>query len=107
MSKAYLKAKEKYNEIINDAGRGDWYCKFRMPSIVFLLLTPPNRGKKRIVTDPKCQRRKGRTNRIAPSRLPSKGKCDAVAHVDHAPSRRGSTGSMTDKIKDWMNRPAY
>ncbi|KAK8042149.1 hypothetical protein PG993_006672 [Apiospora rasikravindrae] len=25
MSKAYLKAKEKYNEIINDAGRGDWY----------------------------------------------------------------------------------
>lgn len=29
MSKAYLKAKEKYNEIINDAGRGDWYCKQR------------------------------------------------------------------------------
>ncbi|KAK7969354.1 hypothetical protein PG988_008427 [Apiospora saccharicola] len=70
MSKAYLKAKEKYNEIINDAGRGDWYCKPTTP-------------------------------------LPSKGKCDVVAHVAHPPSRRGSTGSMSDKIKDWMNRPAY
>ncbi|KAK8048678.1 hypothetical protein PG994_010408 [Apiospora phragmitis] len=74
MSKAFLKAKEKYNEMLNDAGRGDWYC---------------------------------RTNRVAPSRIPTSGKCGAVCRIDHAPSRRGSTGSMTDKVKDWMNRPAY
>lgn len=27
MSKSFLKAKEKYNEMFNDAGRADWVCK--------------------------------------------------------------------------------
>ncbi len=28
MSKAYLAAKEKYQAVIDDAGRGDYYCEY-------------------------------------------------------------------------------
>ncbi|ORY67691.1 uncharacterized protein BCR38DRAFT_483304 [Pseudomassariella vexata] len=74
MSKAFLKAKEKYDAVINDAGRGDWSC---------------------------------RTNRIGASRRPSSGTYDMVNKIEHPPSRRGSTVSVKDKIKDMLNRPAY
>ncbi|KAI0437618.1 hypothetical protein F4803DRAFT_141919 [Xylaria telfairii] len=82
MSKAYLLAKEKYQAVIDDAGRGDYYC---------------------------------RTNRVGVGRHPSSGQCNMSNRVDHLERRRssasstGATGGLTmrDRIKDWMNRPAY
>ncbi|RYC63287.1 hypothetical protein CHU98_g2933 [Xylaria longipes] len=82
MSKAYLLAKEKWQAVIDDAGRGDYYC---------------------------------RTNRVSAGRHPSSGQCNISNRVDHLERRRSSTSSagsagsptMRDRVKDWMNRPAY
>ncbi|KAK9423575.1 hypothetical protein SUNI508_04056 [Seiridium unicorne] len=46
-------------------------------------------------------------NRTITGRHPSSGACGMVGHVDHEKSRRASSGSMSDRIRDWMNRPAY
>lgn len=93
MSKAYLKAKEKYDAMINDTARKDFTCKLLTPQALvdgtaFTFLT-------------------GRTNRIATTRHPSTGGCEVVTGVDHEKSRRASSGSIKDRIKDMMNRPAY
>ncbi|KAI1490172.1 hypothetical protein F4809DRAFT_175983 [Biscogniauxia mediterranea] len=78
MSKAYLAAKEKYQAVIDDAGRGDYVC---------------------------------RTNRIGASRMPTKGDCHMINRVDHPERRRSSTGSstggMSERIRNLLNRPAY
>ncbi|KAI1195925.1 hypothetical protein F5X97DRAFT_227503 [Nemania serpens] len=82
MSKAYLLAKEKYQAVLDDAGRADYYC---------------------------------RTNRVGVGRHPSSGGCEVANRIDHLERRRSSTGSagspgsptMRDRIRDWMNRPAY
>ncbi|KAI0874393.1 hypothetical protein GGS24DRAFT_459489 [Hypoxylon argillaceum] len=83
MSKAYLLAKEKYQAVLDDAGRGDYYC---------------------------------RTNRVGVGRHPSSGVCNMANRIEHPERRRSSTGSagasagsptMRDRIRDWMNRPAY
>ncbi|KAI1075333.1 hypothetical protein F5B20DRAFT_560439 [Whalleya microplaca] len=75
MSKIFLAAKEKYQAVLDDAGRGDSVC---------------------------------RTNRICTTRHPSNGDCHATNKVDHYPQRRRSSGgSMSERIKDMMNRPAY
>ncbi|KAI0545679.1 hypothetical protein F4679DRAFT_560346 [Xylaria curta] len=82
MSKAYLLAKEKYQAVIDDAGRADIYC---------------------------------RTNRVSVGRHPSSGECNMSNRVDHIERRRSSASSagspasptMRDRIRDWMNRPAY
>ncbi|KAI1313544.1 hypothetical protein F5Y03DRAFT_336951 [Xylaria venustula] len=80
MSKAYLAAKEKYQAVIDDAGRADYYC---------------------------------RTNRYGAGRHPSSGECSMSNKIDHPERRRSSAGSvpvpptLRDRIKSWMNRPAY
>ncbi|KAH9992385.1 hypothetical protein F4779DRAFT_609213 [Xylariaceae sp. FL0662B] len=75
MSKIFIAAKEKYQAMLDDAGRGDYVC---------------------------------RTNRIGATRHPSNGDRKLTNRVDHHPQkRRGSTGSISEKIKDMMNRPAY
>ncbi|KAI2630421.1 hypothetical protein GGS21DRAFT_200086 [Xylaria nigripes] len=78
MSKA---AKEKYQAVLDDAGRADYYC---------------------------------RTNRVGIGRHPSSGECNMANKVEHPERRRSSTGSaippsptMRQRIKSWMNRPAY
>ncbi|KAI0396972.1 hypothetical protein F5Y17DRAFT_47216 [Xylariaceae sp. FL0594] len=102
-SRAYLAAKERYQAVLDDAGRGDFYC---------------------------------RTNRVGTTRLPSSGDCNPINRVDH-PERRRSSGatsnsssgsgsnhrsgnadanktdsignpmSFREKLRSWMNRPAY
>ncbi|KAI1365163.1 hypothetical protein F5Y08DRAFT_304623 [Xylaria arbuscula] len=82
MSKAYLAAKEKYQAMLDDAGRRDYYC---------------------------------RTNRFGAGRHPSSGECNMANRVDHPERRRSSASSagpvasptMREKIREWMNRPAY
>ncbi|KAI1828389.1 hypothetical protein F4861DRAFT_535349 [Xylaria intraflava] len=82
MSKANLAAKEKYQAVLDDAGRADYYC---------------------------------RTNRFGVGRHPSSGDCNMSNRVDHLERRRSSTSSTTppgaltlrERVKSWMNRPAY
>ncbi|KAI3337559.1 hypothetical protein HD806DRAFT_43453 [Xylariaceae sp. AK1471] len=83
MSKAYLAAKEKYQAVIDDAGRSDYYC---------------------------------RTNRFGASRSPSVGENHPINRIDHPVRRRSSSGvavaigdpvTIRERIRDWMNRPAY
>ncbi|KAI0506720.1 hypothetical protein F5B22DRAFT_434343 [Xylaria bambusicola] len=82
MSKAYLAAKEKYQAVLDDAGRRDYYC---------------------------------RTNRFGAGRHPSSGECNMSNKIDHPERRRSSASSagpvrgptMRDRIREWMNRPAY
>ncbi|KAF3014266.1 hypothetical protein G7054_g12955 [Neopestalotiopsis clavispora] len=45
-------------------------------------------------------------NRTIVGRAPSSGSTGMIGHVDHAPSRRMSN-SFGDRVKDWMNRPAF
>ncbi|KAI1435509.1 hypothetical protein GGR50DRAFT_314138 [Xylaria sp. CBS 124048] len=79
MSKAYQAAKEKYQAVLDDAGRGDYYC---------------------------------RTNRVGAGRHTSSIESNKVDHLER---RRSSAASgppprpptMRERIKSWMNRPAY
>ncbi|KAI1263929.1 hypothetical protein F5Y18DRAFT_91529 [Xylariaceae sp. FL1019] len=80
MSKAFLAAKEKYQAVLDDPGRADYYC---------------------------------RSNRYGASRHPSLS--HEVSRVDHPERRRSSASAaslansptMREKIRSWMNRPAY
>ncbi|KAI1503336.1 hypothetical protein F5X99DRAFT_375771 [Biscogniauxia marginata] len=77
MSKIFTAAKEKYQAVLDDAGRGDYAC---------------------------------RTNRIGAGRHPSTGNCHMINRVDHPERRRsstGSTGAVSSRIRDMLNRPAY
>ncbi|KAI0200780.1 hypothetical protein F4808DRAFT_427954 [Astrocystis sublimbata] len=82
MSKAYLLAKEKYQAVLDDAGRGDFYCR-------------TNRfGAGRHPSSGQCDM----SNRIDhPERRPSSA------------SATGSAGNLTlrSRLREWMNRPAY
>ncbi|KAI1179975.1 hypothetical protein F4777DRAFT_355595 [Nemania sp. FL0916] len=83
MSKAYLAAKEKYQAVLDDAGRGDWYCR-------------TNRyGATRHPSSGECNM----SNRV--DHPPRRRSSASSAGPPAAPSLR-------DKIKEWaLNRPAY
>ncbi|KAI1811328.1 hypothetical protein GGS20DRAFT_115165 [Poronia punctata] len=83
MSKAYLAAREKYQAVLDDAGRADWYCR-------------TNRyGASRHPSSGDCHP----TNRID--------------HPERRRSSAGSVGSIgapvtfRDRVRSWTNRPAY
>ncbi|GAP87524.1 hypothetical protein SAMD00023353_2600210 [Rosellinia necatrix] len=81
MSKAYLLAKEKYQAVIDDAGRGDYYCRTNRVSVG----RHPSSGE--------CNM----SNRVD---RPERRRSSAGS----AASVGGPT--MRDRIRDWMNRPA-
>lgn len=49
----------------------------------------------------------GYSKRVITGRHPSLGSVGMVGRVDHEKARRASSGSIGDRIRDWMNRPAY
>jgi hypothetical protein len=116
MSKAYQKAKEKYDAMMNDPGRSNWMGKPVDPLglILIFLSTDPGRpwspASDKLHHRPDLTSPADRTNRIGVTRHPSSGKCDAVGHIEHVPThipstqRRGSTGSISDWVQKWGAR---
>ncbi|CAJ2506695.1 Uu.00g078810.m01.CDS01 [Anthostomella pinea] len=94
-------AKEKYQAVIDDAGRGDFYCKHQTQPVLF----PINQ----VLSEQQSQ---GRTNRYGTTRHPSSGDCLATNKVDHPVRRRSSAANdpprMRDKLSEmFLNRPAF
>ncbi|KAI1333542.1 hypothetical protein F5Y15DRAFT_421742 [Xylariaceae sp. FL0016] len=80
MSKAFQTAKEKYQAVIDDAGRGDWVCR-------------TNRiGTTRHPSTGDCHA----INRVD---HPERRRSSAASNA--------SAGGMREKIRDMLNRPAY
>ncbi|KAI0173785.1 hypothetical protein BJ166DRAFT_510269 [Pestalotiopsis sp. NC0098] len=59
-----------------------------------------------VVSNPGRRDSTGYKNRTIVGRSPSAGSTGMVGHVDHLPTRRASN-SFGDRVKDWMNRPAF
>ncbi|KAI8626056.1 hypothetical protein F5Y19DRAFT_447782 [Xylariaceae sp. FL1651] len=83
MSKAYLAAKVKYQAVIDDAGRGDYYCRTNRYSAT------------RHPSTCECHA----TNKID---HPERRRSSAASA-----GSVGNRSTLREKIKDMMNRPAY
>ncbi|KAI1326626.1 hypothetical protein F5Y16DRAFT_223638 [Xylariaceae sp. FL0255] len=80
MSKAFLAAKEKYQAVLDDAGRGDYYCRTN---------------------------RHGATRHPSLGDCHATNKVDHPERRRSSTASAASGTTMREKIRNMMNRPAY
>ncbi|ORY68406.1 uncharacterized protein BCR38DRAFT_481897 [Pseudomassariella vexata] len=90
MSKAFLKAKEKYDAVINDAGRGDWYCRTNRYGAT---------------KHPKGCHEVNKVERV-PTRRASSASAGSASSSGSKGTGQQATIKEWSRLKQWMNRPA-